>query len=311
MRFSIVIIGLNEGEKLGRALTGALAAASVLDEEAEVVYSDAGSTDGSVELAESRGATVVTSPGGRLSAAEARNAGWRAAKGSWVQFVDGDMGLDSMWLPSILSSLASDELGAIGGQLTERNLRGSVWNLVFGLDWANESSDQALLGGAALWRREALEALAGFDERLRVGEDPELCLRAREAGWTVRRVAIPMVDHDLDLDNFVAYWRRARGVGASRALVASCHPGCQESRRKSRRPILHVALLLGCVALGAPFGWIGAACVVSVVLALIIRGAARRWQAGLDPLGACMASIHAQFVKLPMAIGVLGTRLAR
>jgi glycosyltransferase involved in cell wall biosynthesis len=70
-RAGVVAIGRNEGERLRRCFD------SIPKEIGAVVYVDSGSTDGSVELARSRGHTVVDLDMARpFTAARARNAGF-------------------------------------------------------------------------------------------------------------------------------------------------------------------------------------------------------------------------------------------
>ena len=70
MNVGVVAIGRNEGERLERCLTAAVAQAS------KVVYVDSGSTDGSVDFAKTLGVEVVeldlSTP---FTAARARNSG--------------------------------------------------------------------------------------------------------------------------------------------------------------------------------------------------------------------------------------------
>ena len=42
-------------------------------------------------------------------------------------------------------------------------------------------------GGDALMRRAAFEAVGGFRDDLIAGEEPELCVRLRAAGWQIWR----------------------------------------------------------------------------------------------------------------------------
>ncbi|MFB6209883.1 MAG: glycosyltransferase family 2 protein [Candidatus Nanohaloarchaea archaeon] len=57
----------------------------------EVVVVDGGSTDGTVDVAESRGARVLEGP--QKGTAVARNLGWRNARGEVIYFLDAD------WFP--------------------------------------------------------------------------------------------------------------------------------------------------------------------------------------------------------------------
>jgi histidinol-phosphate phosphatase family protein len=131
---------------------------------------------------------VVVRTGGRGPAA-ARNAGWRATTTPWVAFVDDDVVLPAGWLQGLARDLAAagPDVGAVQGRLEvplpthrpptdwERNTHG-----LQDAQWA--TADMA-------YRRAALEAVAGFDERFprAFREDADLALRVRRAGWQLQR----------------------------------------------------------------------------------------------------------------------------
>src|SRR3954469_10648510 len=93
----IVVIGRNEAENLQTCLKS-------IPLGIPIVYSDSQSTDGSAEIAERFGATVVQMVSHEIaSAARARNLGFGRLMQlqpelQFVQFVDGDCELDPAWL---------------------------------------------------------------------------------------------------------------------------------------------------------------------------------------------------------------------
>src|SRR5256885_1116726 len=97
MRFGVVVIGRNEGERLKKCLQSLSALAAV-------VYVDSGSTDGSLQWARVHGAEVVELDMALpFTAARARNEGYRRLRQvspncPYVQFVDGDCYVSSSWL---------------------------------------------------------------------------------------------------------------------------------------------------------------------------------------------------------------------
>ena len=62
-------------------------------------------------------------------------------------------------------------------------------------------------------RYEALSDANGFREDLIAGEEPELCLRLRQAGWEIWRLDVEMTLHDADMHRFGQWARRARRGG--------------------------------------------------------------------------------------------------
>src|SRR5690349_20594819 len=97
MKFGVVTIGRNEGERLKRCLTSLRAVG-------QIVYVDSGSTDGSAHYARALHAHVIElNLDVPFTAARARNVGFKRLLTlcpdlSYVQFVDGDCEVNGDWL---------------------------------------------------------------------------------------------------------------------------------------------------------------------------------------------------------------------
>ncbi|MFB9338611.1 glycosyltransferase family 2 protein, partial [Actinoplanes octamycinicus] len=121
--------------------------------------------------------------------AAARNAGWRAARHDWVVFLDDDVLPDQDWPRRLRADLAAagPEIGGVQGVLRvplPADRRPTDWERVTaGL------ADGAWITADMAFRRAALAAVGGFDERLprAFREDAELAFRVRQAGWSLRR----------------------------------------------------------------------------------------------------------------------------
>ncbi|WIM99470.1 glycosyltransferase [Actinoplanes oblitus] len=121
--------------------------------------------------------------------AAARNAGWRAARHEWVVFLDDDVLPDPDWPRRLKADLAAagPEIGGVQGVLSvplPDDRRPTDWERVTaGL------ADGAWITADMAFRRTALSAVGGFDERLprAFREDAELAFRVRQAGWQLRR----------------------------------------------------------------------------------------------------------------------------
>ena len=224
VEIGVVAIGRNEGERLRRCLQ------SVAGRAARVVYVDSGSTDGSEALARQLGADVVeldlTQP---FTAARARNAGLARLRefcpnATLVQFVDGDCEVDVAWLEHGAAALAADpQLAVVAGRRRERFPERSVYNKLCDLEWDTPVGEAAACGGDALMRIAALVEVGGFDGTLIAGEEPELCVRLRAAGWRIERLDAEMTRHDAAMSRFSQWWRRTVRAGHAYAEGAFRH----------------------------------------------------------------------------------------
>lgn len=254
---AIVIIGRNEGARFRACL------ASVGESFSRVIYVDSGSTDGSVEAAEAAGAEVVHLDMRRpFTAARARNAGLeRLADGgtlpAFVQFLDGDCVLLPGWAGAAADFLRGTPAAAfVCGRLRERFPEATLYNRLADLEWAGGSGRVAACGGIAMGRTGAILAAGGFNPDLIAGEEPELCLRLRQAGWEIWRLEDDMALHDIAMTRFGQWWQRTRRGGYTYAEGAAMH-GRTPERHKLRELksalawglVLPLALLAGALAL--------------------------------------------------------------
>lgn len=217
-------IGRNEGERLRVCLRSCLA------EVPTVVYVDSGSTDDSVALARSLGAHVVElDPALPFTAARARNLGLKevrrkAPEVELVQFVDGDCELVGGWLARARSRLDADEsLAVVCGRRRERFPDNTVYNRLCDIEWNTPIGPARASGGDALMRVFALESVGGFREEVVAGEEPELCYRLRQHGWTVERLDAEMTIHDANMTSFRQWWKRTERGGHAFAEQAWLH----------------------------------------------------------------------------------------
>lgn len=245
----VVIIGLNSARTLGDCLDS-VRRSTYPGESITVYYVDGGSTDGSVEIAQDRGARVVPyqaetpAPGGQ------RNAGWRMGSGTAVQFLDSDTILDPDWLAQGVNSLKAG-VGAVNGNRKERFPEASWMNWIGDQEWNGPAGEAREFGGDVLILREALEKTGGYDDRLIGGEDPELSYRIRQAGYTLQKLDQPMTRHDLGMKTLRQYWKRAFRSGHAYAEVNHRHPDfwATEVRRIQVRGTVFVVGWLAVVGL--------------------------------------------------------------
>lgn len=297
------MIGRNEGDRLLGCL------ASVPSLVTRVVYVDSGSTDGSVAAAQAAGADIVrldtTVP---FTAARARNAGVAAlANGTsidLVQFVDGDCAIQPGWIAAAGDFLVENPQAAVVcGRRRERHPEASVYNRLCDTEWDTPVGNTRACGGDAMMRATVLDGVGGFDPSLIAGEEPELCLRIRKAGWQVWRIDHEMTLHDAAMTRFGQWWKRARRSGHASAEGAVMHGRAPERHGVAtiRRALtwgiaLPIVALLG--ALITPWALL----LLLAYLAQVVRLA---WRGGITRRPSWEDAFFLTLGKFPEALGAL------
>ena len=292
----VVVIGRNEGERLERCL------ASLVSTAKKVVYVDSGSSDGSVSMAQGLGVVVValdmTQP---FTAARARNAGFQCLQQllpemAYVQFVDGDCEVVAGWLAKAQAFLQEQpSVAVVCGRRRERFPQHSIYNLLCDLEWDTPIGEAQACGGDALMRTDAFAAMGGFRPELIAGEEPELCVRLRAAGWKAWRLAEEMTLHDAAMTRFGQWWQRTLRGGHAFAEGAFLHGAAPERHwlRESRRAWLWgLGIPVTVAAASFLLGWLGLLLLLVYPLQVVRlarrgkRAARENWlQAGLLVLG--------------------------
>lgn len=176
---TVVIPAYQRVDFVGRAVLSALSQRP--RRPAEVIVVDDGSTDGTGDVAERFGATVVRQPNAGEGAA--RNTGLRTARTAWVALLDSD----DEWLPNHLDVVMPHAPGAVLVASTARAVPsgrrvGSPWRSVQRIGPRDLIWPQSPFApGAVVLDRAAALAVGGFPT-LRLGADLDLWLRLLEVG---------------------------------------------------------------------------------------------------------------------------------
>jgi GT2 family glycosyltransferase len=315
----VVVIGRNEGERLKRCLRSLLAQGA-----GPIVYVDSGSVDDSVAFSRSLGVDVINLDTSiPFTMARGRNAGFQELQRRyptlrWVQFVDGDCEVRPDWIARARAALsARPEVAAVCGRRRERHPEASIYNRLADMEWNAPVGEVEECGGDVLFRTPVFIEVGGFNPTMIAGEEPELCVRVRGAGYKILRIDAEMTLHDAAMTRFSQWWTRAVRGGHSYAEGMALH-GAGFSRHNVRRTLsaLTYGLALPGIwcgtfvfaALGIGFGPLRVL-VLWLVPAAFLRAAvgayrARRRQG--DP--ARFAALYAGFCmlgKLPESIGIL------
>jgi len=182
--------------------------------ETELIVVDHGSIDGTLELVRERfpEATLVEQENKGFGAGN--NAGMRVASGRWFLLLNSDAWLEPGALEALVEfAEAHPDAAVVGPRLLnpdrtlQRSVRAfpTVWRIATeylflrklaprsralnafyagGFDHDEAREAEFLMGSVLLVRREAVEAVGGFDERyFMFSEETDWCYRFRQAGW--------------------------------------------------------------------------------------------------------------------------------
>jgi hypothetical protein len=158
-----------------------------------------------------------------FSAARSRNEGFARLRSLYpsipfVQFVDGDCEVEADWLESAHRDLAKRaDAAVVFGGLKERDPDSTVYNRLCHMEWRSRPGEALSSGGIFMARAEAFDQVGGFNRAIVAGEESELCLRLRQAGWKIICLPQPMAIHEAGITRFAQWWKRTVRAGHSYA----------------------------------------------------------------------------------------------
>jgi hypothetical protein len=203
---TLVIPILNEAESLPELLQALKAQSHRPD---EIIFSDAGSTDGSPALIEAWwrdegwelcSCSVILRPGAMPGAG--RNAGVRAARNDWIAFVDGGITPASDWLEQLCRHAQAKNVPAVFG-VCHFSAQPSFAKAVCALSYGHGAVHPVI--PASLFDRRVFAEIGEFPAHLRAGEDLVLmaALQARYGAREICQLARVSYTH------FPTSWRQA------------------------------------------------------------------------------------------------------
>jgi GT2 family glycosyltransferase len=240
---SVIVVNWNRRELLRACLESLARQAGT---EFETILVDNGSTDGSLELAEREfagrpelGLLVVANRENRGFCA-ANNQGIARARGRFIALLNNDAEAEAGWLAALRDALAgSPDVGMAASKIL-------VWEDPARIDKAGhliypdgqnrgrgsgekdlgqyDALEEVLWpdGCAAMYKRAMLDQIGGFDEDFfAYGDDAELGLRGRIAGWRCLYVPAAVVRHHRAATLGLGSARRLELIERNRVLLAA------------------------------------------------------------------------------------------
>lgn len=181
-------------------------------------------------------------PGVLVTIAHQRNVGVRSAEGDIVVFTDSGCLPEDGWLERLLAPILSEGESVTCGPA--RAVGKSVYSEARG--WGNAGTDYVSIATTInlAFRREAFDAVGGFDESFGSGEDIDFVWRVTDAGYRLRWVNDAVVQHDWGSPE--RQLRRAffYGKGGCRVLRKH-HQRIPETLRQNSVLIVYPLFLLG------------------------------------------------------------------
>jgi glycosyltransferase involved in cell wall biosynthesis len=194
---SIVIISKDEAS-LDDTLTDVIRQARGLGESSEIIVVDAsGSRLDHIQrlhAAEVHWVSFEQPPGVRVSIPHQRNAGVRVAHGEIIVFTDAGCRPEPEWLARLVVPLLDGEHVTAGLTLATPGCTGLYDRA------ARQALESCYLNECATinlaFRRQAFDAIGGFDEGFAYGSDVDFTWRLTDAGYRIRGVPDAVVRHD-------------------------------------------------------------------------------------------------------------------
>jgi glycosyltransferase involved in cell wall biosynthesis len=231
---SFIIPAHNEERFLAATLASIRAAAVSVGESFEVIVVDDESTDGTAGIARAAGATVI--PVSLRHIAAVRNAGARAARGDVLVFVDADTLVPPATFTAAFAALQHGATG--GGACVQIGASAPPWARHL---WAVVNTASRLLGLAAgcfmFVRREAFDAVGGFDERVFFTEEIGLSRALKKRGpIVIVRERVVTSSRKYDEMSFWQFLRQFGPLVAGRSAFSRRHAWWYGPQRQPEEP---------------------------------------------------------------------------
>jgi glycosyltransferase involved in cell wall biosynthesis len=234
VKITAIIATFNEERHIGSCLHGILRQKDVDD--FEILVIDGRSTDRTVDIVRSFpefGTTIRLIENPRRLQVYAWNVGWRAARGEYIAFIGAHSVYDPYYLRECLNAMERTGATAVGPVQTAEGTspfgKAVAWCMTspFGVGNARfrftREEEEVESVFSMFLRRETLERLGGYDERVAFDEDDEFNYRLREAGGRIF-VSPKLRVRYYVRDSLLGLWRQMMCYGYWRRFTRILHP---------------------------------------------------------------------------------------
>ena len=224
--FSVIVCTRNGADRIGACLD----AVGRMEGRFETIVVDDGSADATAEFVKRSFPMVKLIEFEPCGLSAARNAGAKVASGEVLAFTDDDCEPDREWLIRLAKILTAGDFAAAGGPNIPpppRDWHQAVVSAASGAPghvMLDDVEAEHLPGCNLAVRREAFEAVGGFDPLFRTaGDDVDFCWRLHDAGFRMAFAPDAFVWHHRRT-HVRAYLRQQYGYGKAESLLMAKHP---------------------------------------------------------------------------------------
>lgn len=224
-KISVVVCSLNGAKTIRDTLEGL----KYLEyPDYEVIVVNDGSTDETPQIAGEYDVLLISTENRGLS--NARNTGMEASSGEIVAYIDDDAYPDPHWLKYLARTFMTTSFVGVGGPNIAPPGDGPIADCVANAPGGpthvliSDEIAEHIPGCNKAFRKEALEAIGGFDPRYRAaGDDVDLCWRLQANGGVIGFSPAAVVWHHCR-NSVKAYWKQQLGYGKAEALLEQKWP---------------------------------------------------------------------------------------
>ena len=238
----------------------------------EIIVVDDASDDHTPQVVEKHPVRLIRLKRNR-QASYCRNLGARLARGDILAFIDSDCLADPLWLKQLIPAFNDPAVAAMGGRvdawhedkLLDRYEKVKSSLVISSRARRTEADDPFFYVPACnfLIRRRVFLEIKGFDRRLTVGEDVDLCWRLQRRGYALEYRPEGVVYHK-HRNQLPPFCRRRFDYGTSEPLLQKIHPDKKKIFMAPPGPVGALASLLLWAITGS-YVFAGIACLIPII----------------------------------------------